>query len=201
MTISRRNFLVGLGASLIAPTFYDLALQKYSSTRGALLLKPLKPTISLGAYDWSGEGTYMLFNGAPDLPMPDFWTWTWKDWAENYPDDSDLDCWERDGIDLDEPVGLGFAEETWILRYSGNADAYQLLAGLDLGLGPETQDTLGGLSFAECPSPGSNYRGVEGDALAMSLLQKRLIDIDAEIEIYIGDEKSPEPPGDVIDCW
>ena len=71
MTISRRNFLVGLGASLIAPTFYDLALQKYSLTRGALLLQPLKPTTTLGAYDWSGEGTYMLFNGEPELPMPD----------------------------------------------------------------------------------------------------------------------------------
>jgi len=201
MTISRRKFLVGLGSSVITPTFYDLALKKYSSTRGALLLKPLNPTITLGAYDWSGEGTYTLFNGEPDLPMPDFWSWTWKDWAENYPDDSDLDCWERDGIDLDERVDLGFAEETWILRYSGNAEAYQLLAGLDLGLGPETQETLGGLSFVECPSPGSNYRGVEGDPLAISLLQKRLIDIDAGIEIYMGDEKSPEPPANIIECW
>ena len=165
----------------------------------ALLLKPLRPTTTLGAYDWSGERPFMLFNGEPDLPMPDFWTW--KDWAENYPDDSDLDCWDRDGINLDEQVDLGCAEEIWILRYSGNAYAYQLLAGLDLGLGPETEETLGGLSFVECPSPGRNNRGVEGDALTMSPLQKRLIDIDAGIEIYIGDEKSPGPPGNVIECW
>ena len=201
MTISRRKFLVGLGSSLITPTFYDLAIKKYSSTRGALLLKPLNPTITLGAYDWSGEGIYMLFNGEPDLPMPDFWSWTWKDWAENYPDDSYLECWERDGIDLDEQVDQGFAEETWILRYAGNADAYQLLAGLDLGLGAETQETLGGLAFVECPSPGSSYRGVEGDALAMSLLQKRLIDINAGIEIFMGDEKTPEPTSKVISFW
>lgn len=201
MTISRRKFLVGLGASFIAPTFYDLALQKYSSTRGALLLKPHKPNVFLGAYDWSGDGTYMLFNGEPDIPMPDFWEWTWRQWADTYPYSSDLKCWDRDGIDLDGRVDQGFAEETWILRYSGNADAYQLLEDLDLGLGPESQGTLGGLSFVECPSPGSSYRGVEGDAFAMSLLQKRLIDIDAGIEIYMGDQKSPEPPSKMIERW
>ena len=44
----------------------------------------------------------------------------------------------------------------------------------------------GFIDFVECPSIGSNYRGVECDDLGLALLQKRLIDLDAGIQLKLG---------------
>ena len=203
MDTSRRQFLIGVGGGLLLPSFYTSALRHYETTNSSLLLKPKNPTITLGAYDWSGEGEYALMLGRPDEPLPDFWFTTWQEYADKYMGGHELyaDEWERDGIDPEDQVDQGYAEESWILRETPNAKAYMLLEGLDLQLDDAGDDSLGTLEFLECPTMGSCYRGVHGDALAMSLLQKRLIDINADIEIVMGEKDAPEPDSKVLGYW
>jgi hypothetical protein len=100
--------------------------------------------------------------------------------AEDY-----LELWEEDGIDPDDTVEAGFAEETWILKNSPNAQAYDLLWAYDLGLDDDSVTEDGQIEFIECPNPGSNYRGVEADVLGLSLLQDKLNQLDTAIEISL----------------
>ena len=77
------------------------------------------------------------------------------------------------------------AEETWILQSSSNGRAYNILSGYELNLTGSEPGKAGFIDFVECPSIGSNYRGVECDDLGLALLQKRLIDLDAGIQLTI----------------
>ena len=100
--------------------------------------------------------------------------------AEGY-----LETWKRDGIEKDDAVEEGFAEETWILKNPPNARAYDLLWAYDLGFDDHAATEDGQIAFIECDSPGSNYRGVEADVLGLSLLQDKLNQLDRAIEISL----------------
>ena len=185
MDLSRRNFLIGLGAGLILPSFYELAREHVFNKGEPLILVPPKPEIKLTAHDYGGRGSYTLNWGDPYSELPCFSDMTWREFADEYMHGAKyyLDQWREDEIDPDDIVQEDFAEETWILRHSPNAEAYDLLSAYDLGLEDGAATKEGQIEFIECPSPGSSYRAVEADLLGLSLLQDKLNKFDAGIEI------------------
>jgi len=187
MDLSRRNFLIGVGAGLILPSFYDLACKHVLDSGEPLILTPPSREINLIAHDYAGNGFYTLNWGDPYSDLPSFDDMTWRQFADAYMHGAEgyLDIWEMDGIDPGEPVERGFAEETWILRNSPNAKAFDLLATFDLGLDSHAARKAGVVDFIECDHPGSNYRGVEADAIGLSLLQAKLNNLGSEIEISV----------------
>ncbi len=188
MDLSRRNFLIGIGAGLILPSYYELARKHVFNSGEPLILPPPSPEIKLIAHDYAGSGSYTLNWGDPYPDLPSFDDMTWRQFAEAYMHGAEgyLDTWKEDGIDLDDTVEVGFAEETWILKNSPNAQAYDLLWAYDLGLDDDAATEDGQLEFIECPFPGSNYRGVEADILGLSLLQEKLNQLDTDILISLG---------------
>ena len=187
MNLSRRNFLIGVGAGLILPSFYDRALKYVFNSGEPLILAPPSPQIMLTAHDYAGNGAYTLNWGDPYSELPSFDDMTWRQFADAYMHGAEvyLDIWKMDGIDPDNPVEQGFAEEQWILKNSPNAQAYDLLETYDLGLDDRAATEDGQIEFIEFDCPGSNYRGVEADVLGLSLLQDKLNQLDAPIEISL----------------
>ena len=131
---------------------------------------------------------YTLFEGEIETSIPDFTFMSWREFADEYLRDPEgsVELWEQDEIDPDDYVDQGFAEETWILQASSNGRAYNILSGYELNLTGSEPGKAGFIDFVECPSIGSNYRGVECDDLGLALLQKRLIDLDAGIQLKLG---------------
>ena len=187
MDLSRRNFLIGVGAGLILPSYYELARKHVFNSGEPLILPPPSPEIKLIAHDYAGFGSYTLNWGDPYSDLPRFDDMTWREFADAYMHGAGgyLDIWKEDGIDPDDTVGEGFAEEQWILKNSPNAQAYDLLWAYDLGLDDHASTDDGQMEFIECDSPGSNYRGVEADVLGLSLLQDKLNQLDTAIEISL----------------
>ena len=187
MDLSRRNFLIGVGAGLILPSYYELARKHVANSGEPLIMAPRSPEIKLIAHDYAGNGSYTLNWGDPYSELPLFDDMTWRQFADNYMHGAEgyLDLWKEDGIDLDDTIEEGFAEETWILKNSPNAKAYDLLRAYNLGLGDHASTDDGQIEFIECDSPGSNYRGVEVDVLGLSLLQDKLNQLDTAIEISL----------------
>ena len=187
MDLSRRNFLIGIGAGLILPSYYELARKHVLNTGEPLILPPPSPEIKLIAHDYAGLGSYTLNWGDPYSDLPRFDDMTWRQFADAYTHGGEgyLELWQEDGIDPDDTVEEGFAEEHWILKNSPNARAYDLLWAYDLGLDDDAATEDGQIEFIECPNPGSNYRGVEADVLGLSLLQDKLNQLDTAIEISL----------------
>ena len=187
MDLSRRNFLIGVGAGLILPSYYELARKHVANSGEPLIMAPQSSEIKLIAHDYAGNGSYTLNWGDPYSELPLFDDMTWRQFADDYMHGAVgyLDLWKEDGIDPDDTIEEGFAEETWILRNSPNAKAYDLLRAYNLGLGDHASTDDGQIEFIECDSPGSNYRGVEADMLGLSLLQDKLNQLRAAIEISL----------------
>ena len=188
MDTSRRQFLVGLASGLILPKFYDWTRNYVERTGEAPLMKVKDPQIILKANtSVYGMEHYTLFEGEIETSIPDFTFMSWREFADEYLGDSEgwVELWEQDEIDPDDYVEQGFAEETWILQSSSNGRAYNILSGYELNLTGSEPGKAGFIDFVECPSPGSNYRGVECDDLGLALLQKRLIDLDVGIQLTI----------------
>jgi hypothetical protein len=94
------------------------------------------------------------------------------------PDDDEYE------LDLDGPADEFILAETWYYRDSPSARAYRLLEDLDLGSTLEGQDAVGGLRFIDGLHPGNDYFGVlADDEISISLLQKRLNDLNTGIHI------------------
>ena len=62
---------------------------------------------------------------------------------------------------------------------------FRSVVGLRHILDDDAATADGQIEFIECPNPGSNYRGVEADTLGLSLLQNKLNQLDAAIEISL----------------
>lgn len=187
MDISRRNFLIGLGAGLILPSYYELARKYVFDSGEPLILPPPSPEIKLIAHDYGCTGSYTLNWGDPYSDLPSFADMTWRQFADEYMHGAEgyLEMWKEDGIDPDDRVEESFAEDQWILKNSPNARAYDLLWPYDLGLDDDAATEDGQIEFIECPFPGSDYRGVEADLLGLSLLQDKLNQLSTGIEISL----------------
>ena len=100
------ELLIGVGAGLILPSFYDLACKHVLDSGEPLILTPPSREINLIAHDYAGNGFYTLNWGDPYSDLPSFDDMTWRQFADAYMHGAEgyLDIWEMDGIDPDEPV-------------------------------------------------------------------------------------------------
>lgn len=189
MDTTRRNFLIGVGAGLILPTFYETAYKHLLLHDSPLILPPSKPTIELLAHDYAGYGSFTLNWGDPYSDLPDFNYMSWRNFADEYLG-GDYE-WillaneDEEDFDLDDAVNPYWAEDHWILKHSPNGRAYDLLSGYDLGLDHQEANGVGQIEFIECDRPGSDYRGVEADAVGLSLLQHKLNELGSGISVSV----------------
>jgi hypothetical protein len=195
MSISRRNFILGTGAGLILPAYYDKVFTFFENHGEPLIEIPKQFHTDLFAVDWGG-GIYEFQLGKVE-PEP-YGPMTLREYARRFFGDEqgylDAFCCERDGIkpDFEALADPWMVETTWE-RDSPAADAYRLLDGLDLGpdfdaldidLEDDDERVVGELDFVDCPNPCSSYLGVQTeDAVSVSLLQKRLNDLNTGIRV------------------
>jgi len=196
--MDRRQFLVRAAAvlgALITPAFVRDA-QAFARAEGAPLLLPPAVRANRTLIAVPMHRGYSLHIGTPFEPMP---MWTWRELAE------ERGCWgvdevlefiaeHNDGLNkrerralLDEPADDWLVAECWDESYASTTLAFNYLDELDLGPAfGESRHARGTLHFIESYGPGDNTRVVEAaDALTLSLLQARLVELGEATELVI----------------
>ena len=182
MSISRRQFIVGTASGLILPSYYDKVLTSFENTGEALIEIPKDAEIELIAIDRGGNG-YELNWGDPWSEPPEM---TVREFALRYfgSEEDYLEAHGYEDVNFDKKLGFWDVVDTWMCTDSPNARAYRLLEDLDLGPDLNRADAVGEIRFIDGPCPGNDYLGVEAvDEVSISLLQKRLNDLDTGIRI------------------
>ncbi|HIE77935.1 MAG TPA: hypothetical protein EYP92_03820 [Candidatus Thioglobus sp.] len=190
--ISRRFFLKGTvatAAGLILPSWVVHA-ERYIEGEGLPFLEPLKShQNTLFAVDWNGEGVYELSLGDP-FAKPDLHI-TWEEYIERYTYVETLqDYFEgEDPIDIpgpDELVGERQVYEAFEYWKKPSRQAFRYLYDLDLGPELDGDNGVGEISFYDGVSPGNDDQFVHvPDYLSISLLQKRLNEIDGTVAVEV----------------
>jgi hypothetical protein len=189
MSISRRQFILGTGAGLILPSYYEKVFSFFENRGEPLIETPKRASRDLYAVDWDCEIFELYLDELqPEPPGP----MTIREYAKRYFGDEQgyLDAYrcERDGIevDFDAILDAEMVENTWLRQDSPMARAYRLLDSLDLGPDFASGDSVGQIQFLNCPNPGSNYLGAQTeDAVSISLLQKRLNELNTGIRVTL----------------
>ncbi len=187
MSISRRQFILGASgaaAGLILPSFYDKALSYFENHGEPLIVLPRESDVELVVYDF---GSFQLHLGDPNIEPP---AMTYREYGIRYwgsVEDYMEGCFDPEDIDLDALVEPWKVEEAWYRSDGTSAQAYHLLEPYDLGPEFSGTESVGSLEFIDGPCPGSDYLGVEAaDLMSISLLQKRLNDLNTGIRISMG---------------
>ena len=203
--ISRRAFLIGSVATAawaITPAFADRALDWFVQKKEPLLTPPKRPkTVLLARYDDANEqygGLQIIDPTVPEWPTT---PWTYREHFERYGDpDTTLSQWlseqwgddPEEYPDLDGPIDYETYVDNWCVGESPNALGFFALWPYADALGPwagEDEYPDNYVSFVECPGMASNYYGVHAsDPVGLSLLQHRLNQLDAGIEIKFDPE-------------
>ena len=189
MSISRRQFLLGTGAGLILPSYYDKVFTFFENHGEPFLDLPRSANTDLFAVDWGGGIIeFHLGEVANEPPEP----MTLREYATCYfgGEQGYLDAYgeERDEVDFDGIAYPSMVETTWTRRNSA-AKAHRLLEKLDLGSDFDSDDAVGQLEFLDCPNMCSDYLGVQTeDPVSVSLLQKRLNDLNTGIRVCVVEE-------------
>ena len=189
MTTSRRQFILGTTAGLILPSYYDRVFSYFQNHGEPFLELPKQPIRTMYAYTW-GEGFEFLLDGREtEAPVG----MTRREYARRYfkSEQAYIDAYDYDPafVDFDEPEYAGMVDTAWNRKDSPSAKAYRLLDDLDLGLDFDGKDPVGHLEFIDGPNPCSNYLGVQTeDPVSISLVQKRLNDLDMGIRISVVEE-------------
>lgn len=187
--ILRRTFLAAAGGALTLPLVrkFEWFIEQYEKP---LLEAPAhaEATLYVGWRDWE-EGELTL--GIPEDDVPEI---TWRELFEKWSgegtlseDDLGVACFDHkvDPARLDMACDHPDWPWLWQHEFSAQARAYDLLESFELG--PElrgAEGELGKLEFTSMALPGSPYRGVAAaDALTCSLLQHRLNELGARIEV------------------
>jgi hypothetical protein len=189
MSISRRQFILGTGAGLILPAYYDKVFTFFENHGEPIIEAPKQALNDLYAVNWNDCFIeFHLGEVQPEAPGP----MTIREFAIRYFGDEqgylDAYCCERDGIEVDfdaiqDPVML---ENTWLRRDSPMARAYRLLENLDLGPDLNGKDAVGQIDFLDAPNMHSWYLGVQTeDPVSVSLLQKRLNDLNTGVRVSL----------------
>jgi hypothetical protein len=188
MSISRRQFILGTAAGLILPSYYDKIFSYFENTGEALLEIPKQSSRTLYAATW-GDGFEFLLDGREtEAPIG----MTRREYArryfggeQEYIDAYDLD---PDYVDFDEPEYQDMVDTAWTRNDSPSAKSHRYLHGLDLGPNFGGDDAVGQIDFLDYPNPCSNYLGVQTeDPVSVSLLQKRLNDLNTGIRVSVVD--------------
>ena len=185
MSVSRREFILGTAAGLILPSFFDKVFTFYENTGEALLEAPRNTAIELIAID-RGSGNYEMNLGDPWEEPPEM---TVREYAIHYfgSEQRWLDHNYYEDDDFDRVMDFWEVVDNWCRCDSPNAKAYMLLEDLDLGPQFKGKDAVGEIDFIDGPCPGNDYLGVEAPTeIDVSLLQKRLNDLDTGIRISMG---------------
>ena len=189
MTISRRQFILGTGAGLILPAYYDKVFTFFENHGEPLLEVPGRASRTLYAYTW-GDGFEFLLDGREtDAPVG----MTRREYAQRYfgSEQEYIEAFELDpeSINLDEPEYPPCVDMAWSRNDAPAAKAYRLLDGIDLGSEFDGDHAVGHLEFMDSPNPCSNYLGVQTeDAVSVSLVQKRLNDLNTGIRVCVVEE-------------
>lgn len=197
--VTRREFIIssgtGLAYALISPLFARQAVDLWDNENKPLLIPPANPQRILAAID-SPDG-YILYEGGEPDRIPEI---TWREYLEDYlsvdPENPkefsrflDHYGYDADSVVLDDPCPEDEYAESWCLHNSPNAEAYFYLQRLRLGRSTSSGkwDSIGGISFQDCPSIGSSFRGVIAeDQLSLAALQERLNQLGENTLIRIG---------------
>lgn len=173
--ISRRHFLLGTGAGLVLPCFFERALAVYENHGEALIKQPQRVNTTLVATRDFCDNFQLLLGGVPEQPP----TMTVADYVERYNCltlEEATEEYAEYGLSLEDEMPQDFVIDAWCFHDSPNAQAFRLLSDLDLGrLTASGGQKVGDIQFINGPCPGNDYRGVEAPTeLDLSLLQDRL---------------------------
>ena len=196
--ISRRFFLKGTvatAAGLILPSWVVHA-ERYIEGEGRAFLEPLKShQHTLYAVNQGNE--YQLLLGDP-FAKPDLCI-TWEEYFERFPSSTFQDYFEgEDPIDTPKPNDLVDERQVFeAYKYweSPSRLAFDYLEDLDLGPELDDDNGVGQINFYDGLSPADDSLIVEvPDLLSISLLQKRLNEIDGAIAVKVLE------PNELKDC-
>jgi len=193
--IGRRTFLAGLGGLITLPLLRRIG--DHIRAEGApLLLSPSRAIETLYAYPHDpSEDTY-LFTLGPQVDEPPPMTWAAYLARAGHRLDGDAASleaicaeWGIGPRQLQEPADELAVETEWESTYSPGAQAFRLLASLDLG--PRLKGRsgeYGEVRFHDGALPGSDWRWTEGSGLlTVSLLQARLTELGLPIAVRMGE--------------
>jgi len=190
--ISRRFFLKGTvatAAGLILPSWVVHA-ERYIEGEGLPFLEPLKTHQDiLYAVNWNGGGEYILHLGDP-LRRPETKI-TWQDYIDRYTHvDTLREYFEGENPEdipkPDELVNERTVEEAFDYWESPSRQAFRFLEDLDLGPELDDDNGVGQINFYDGLSPANDSQFVDvPDLLSISLLQKRLNEIDGTVVVKV----------------
>ena len=186
MSISRRQFILGTASGLILPAYYDKVLAFIENHGEPLIEIPKQASLDLYAVSQGPGDGYELNAGVPWAEPPPM---TVREFAVEHcgGEEAFREEW-RDGeeVDFDDFMDPEFTVEYWGRSKSPNAQAFYLLDGLDLGPDLEGANAVGEIRFIDGACPGNDYLGVRAtDQVSVSLLQKRLNELDTGIRIVL----------------
>ena len=195
--INRRSFLkAATGSVLAAPTLDFLRTFLYQHD------KPFLETVYCGRDNHLtklylnndyGEGEYRVLLETPSFEPPDFnmtyaefaeeYLYGWEELAEIFANDADEETPPPRGSDT---VDADWAFEHWWPNHSPDAEAFDFLDALDLGLFNSSHEACEGwIEFTNGVCPGNDSRFVDVDALGASLLQRRLIERGHAVQVLL----------------
>jgi hypothetical protein len=188
MSLSRRQFILstaGAAVGAIIPAYYYRALEFLEQFGKPHLELPNRFHEDLCVLDNYGE--LELYLGDPFQEPP---VMTWREYVDYAGYDSlerFLEDREMSPENLDEEVDPEFLWDGWFMRDGPGPAASDLLQSLDLGSTLTGKNAVGGLEFFENSNMVHMWRGVRAvDEVSLSLLQKRLNDLDTGIRIVTG---------------
>lgn len=186
----RRSFLIGAASTLLTTAFYKDVI-RYTERKASPLIVPPDDYHTVLYAVGDGTGGYDLWYDLlpQDDQLPD---WTWREFTSNAWnwDEYELAKYLKDcnTLDTDEEAEALFDTPAdpdtmldWFIRNDGaNARAYHELRALDLGPKLGAPGARGELRFIDGPCMGNDSLIVKAhDMTSLSLLQARLIEIDA----------------------
>jgi hypothetical protein len=190
--LTRRQFLIGsagAAAGLVLPSWFERALNFIEIEKRPLIELPERSSNTLHALNCGPEGYQLALGEAPYAGPPPI---TWREYAERYQHMTFEEYAEEAAsygeiILPDEPADSMDYFEQWVYHDSSVALAFTYLQSLDLGpeFGGET--SAGRIDFIDGTCPGNDARlALAPDLISISLLQKRLNDLNTGIRVVMG---------------
>jgi hypothetical protein len=184
MSISRRQFILGTASGLILPSYYDKVLSYFENHGEPLIEIPNQADTELLVVDEYGSFQFHLGDPWAEPPVM-----TVREFALEHcgSEEAYQENWcDGQEVDFDDIADPEMVVECWARHESSNAEAFYLLEGLDLGPDLNRKNAVGEIRFIDGSSPGNDYLGVEAaDQVSISLLQKRLNELDTGIRITV----------------
>jgi len=188
MSVSRRQFLLstaGAAMGAIIPSFYYRALGFFEQFGEPLLEEPRLVGQDLCVLNNCGEIELCLgdpFAEPPKMTFREFFTRYEPDGFNTFEE-----MWGLGPEYLDTPMEEEYLWDHWFMHSGPSARAHHYLGSLDLGKELTGAEVVGGLEFFEDSGMVSCWRGVRSlDEVTLSLLQRRLNDLDTGIRVVTG---------------